>query len=167
MSKAARASSKENDNDAVSAAKLLDLRLAESNWTFDLSQLQRLDELQKFTHQSIADEPYFSPENGQLIGKVLCFLVIATDSSVLESEGGLEDAASQAAIICQANYIVAFDVPKNFSIGDARAFFESTAKFAVWPYFRSHVATLAAQSRLELPPLPLTTLVQRVKPSPL
>jgi len=163
MAKAARASSKESYNEAVKEAKLLDIRLTESNWEFDLSMLKQIDQLQKFTDQSISDTPHFSSEDGRLFGKVLCSLLITPNSETDGSDPDAQTEASQAAVSCEATYVVAFDVPKTFTSDDATKFFESTAKFAVWPYFRSHVANLAAQSRLELPPLPLKTLMQRIK----
>jgi len=163
MAKAARPSSKESYNQAVKEAKLLDIRLTESNWEFDLSKLREIGQLQKFTNQSILDAPHFSPENGQLLGKVVCNLLITPNTATDEPDVEAQTETSQAAVFCEATYIVAFDVPKTFTSDDAAKFFESTAKFAVWPYFRSHVANLAAQSRLELPPLPLTTLLQRIR----
>ncbi len=157
MAKPARAPSKDTYNEAVKEAKLLDIRLTESKWAFDLSMLREMDELQKFTNQSILEAPHFSPETGRLVGKVLCRLLITANLAVDEPD------ASQAALDCESSYVVAFEVPKAFTSHNANQFFESTAKFAVWPYFRSHVANLAAQSRLELPPLPLTTLLQRIR----
>lgn len=163
MAKAARASSKESYNQAVKEAKLLDIRLTESSWEFDLSKLREIGQLQKFTNQSILDAPHFSPADGQLLGKVVCNLLIAPNMATDEADEEAQTETRQAAVFCQATYIVAFDVPKTFTSDEATKFFESTAKFAVWPYFRSHAANLAAQSRLELPPLPLTTLLQRIR----
>ena len=158
MAKAVRAPSKANYNEAVKEAKLLDIRLTESNWTFDLSMLGDMHQLKKYTDQSIAGEPHFSPDSGRLIGKVLCNLLITPSEASDDPEANTQSATGQNAVFCKAEYIVVFDVPKSFTSDDATKFFESTAKFAVWPYFRSHVASLAAQARLELPPLPLTTV---------
>lgn len=163
MAKPARAPSKDTYNEAVKEAKLLDIRLTESKWAFDLSMLREMDKLQKFTNQSILEAPHFSPETGRLVGKVLCRLLITANSAVDEPDANTQTDASQAALDCESSYVVAFEVPKAFTSHNANQFFESTAKFAVWPYFRSHVANLAAQSRLELPPLPLTTLLQRIR----
>jgi hypothetical protein len=163
MAKLARAPAKDSYNEAVKTAKLLDIRLTESNWAFDLSMLREIDSLEKYTDQSIPDEPHLSPENGRLIGNIVCSLMITPNLASYEAGADTQIDASQAAVFCKAKYLVAFDVPKTFTQGDANKFFESTAKFAVWPYFRSLVANLAAQSRLELPPLPLTTLLQRIK----
>lgn len=163
MAKAVRSSSKESYNQAVKEAKLLDIRLTESNWEFDLSRLQEIDQLQKFTGQSILDEPYFSPEEGRLVGKVVCNLLITLNPMTEGTDVDAQSEESQAVVDCHATYVVAFEVPKTVTPENAVTFFESTAKFAVWPYFRSHVANLAAQSRLELPPLPLKTLLQRIR----
>lgn len=163
MAKLARTPAKDSYNEAVKAAKLLDIRLTDSNWAFDLSMLREIDGLEKYTDQSIPDEPHLSQENGRLIGNVACRLLITPSLASDGAEADIEIEASQAAVLCEARYLVAFDVPKTFTLRDASKFFESTAKFAVWPYFRSLVANLAAQSRLELPPLPLTTLLQRIK----
>jgi hypothetical protein len=163
MAKTVRAPSKANYNEAVKEAKLLDIRLTESSWTFDLSMLGDMQQLKKYTDQSIAGEPHYSPDSGRLIGEVLCNLLIKPSEASGDPGADTQSTTGQNAVFCKAAYIVVFDVPKTFTSDDAKKFFESTAKFAVWPYFRSHVANLAAQSRLELPPLPLTTLLQRIK----
>jgi hypothetical protein len=149
-------------NEAVNQAELVDLRLVKTSWVVDLSLLDDIEELDKRIDQSLSGLPHFDSETGLLMGQVTCQLWMpnkmdAEDSGIQEGEPEMANV-----VACEASYVVAFRVPQTLASTDAHRFFASTSGFAVWPYFRSHIANLAAQSRIELPPLPLKTLLQRV-----
>jgi hypothetical protein len=162
MSKKLKPVSKTEYNEAVAQAELIDLRLIASSWSIDLSLLDEIDRLEKRIDQSIVGEPHFDAENGMLMGQVTCKLFIPVHGTPEESDNEGASEESNSVVACNSTYVVVFRVPETLSLGDARRFFASTSSFAVWPYFRTHVANLASQSRVELPPLPLKTLLQRV-----
>jgi hypothetical protein len=162
MTKKLKAASKNEYNEAVARAELIDLRLIGSSWSIDLSLLDEIEQLEKQIDQAIVGDPHFDKENGMLMGQVMCQLSIPSNGAEKGSENDESEEELDKVVACNATYVVVFRVPQTLSINDATKFFASTSSFAVWPYFRTHVANLAAESRIELPPLPLKTLLQRV-----
>ena len=119
----------------------------------------------KMLDQKVTEGPHYDPDDGLMLGKVRCrlWVPVGAQNEGPNSEDQEKDVVEAANILeCEANFVVAFKLEHPVSNVDATRFFESTAGFAVWPYFRSHIASMAAQSRVNLAPLPLKTLLQRV-----
>jgi len=58
-------------------------------------------------------------------------------------------------------YLAHYKVDGEFSREDGETFMERVARVAVYPYFRSLIASLVAEAGLQMPPLPILSLQPR------
>lgn len=63
----------------------------------------------------------------------------------------------------QAEYVILFELSTQHDTDIAEAFFSRIAPISVWPYFRVHVASMAAEGGVNIPVLPIKKLLHRVK----
>lgn len=60
-----------------------------------------------------------------------------------------------------ARYLVSYHVHGGCSQADGEVFVERVGRVAVYPYFRSLIATLVADAGVQMPPLPVISLAPR------
>jgi hypothetical protein len=58
------------------------------------------------------------------------------------------------ALRCVADYGLYYSIPDGSTEAAAKGFCQNVGSFAAYPYFRTHVATMAANAGIMLPPLP-------------
>ena len=140
----------------VSSASLEDLLLTFSVFKASLAFRASGDDVER----SADSEPInCMMDDGILIGEVQCNVLI--EKAKGEEQPG--DREGDRLFSVDARYTVAFKVTGEHSQDAARAFFNKMAPVAVWPYFRSYVAALAASANVDVPILPLKKLVQSLK----
>jgi preprotein translocase subunit SecB len=99
---------------------------------------------------------HYDPAAEMLLGYIQCRIWMnkASDKT-LETKPSLDEAFEKSLFSISAKYFVAFKIEGSHEKGCVDSFYERTAPFTAWPYFRALVAQLAAAANLEIPVLPI------------
>lgn len=151
-------------NEAVKQATLLGIMLTSSSFDVTNDFRDEHEQSDKYIDQTIVGSPDFDAEEGLLIGMVRCrvWMISAAQREELKDAQPDEVFASSFFAV-EAIYDVIFKVSGEHETSTLEAFFEKMAPFAVWPYFRSHLATVSAEAALNVPILPIKKLFHPVK----
>lgn len=141
---------------AVEHATLDVIRLVSSSFKVDPAFHDQ--EMKRFIAQEVQGVDY-NEETGSLFGMVLCRCWMAPKASDSEASAVSKDTKL---LSIDAEYIILFSVTGEHTKDTMQTFFNQIAPMSVWPYFRSHVASKAAEGHVEIPTLPLKKLVRRV-----
>ena len=159
-----KATKKRNGNDeAIKNCHLVHIGLVESHF-FMRSEFDELMEgSQKFLELSCSDDVYFDEEQKTLQGVVNCVMWMVSNEIERSTEevtiGNSQDTSSEDVIILiQGAYHVAYAVDGGVTENEADQFFRSFSSMAAYPYFRQHVADVAARASVSIPILPIKRL---------
>jgi hypothetical protein len=133
-------------NALVAAAQLQDIRLVKSAFELAPEGIEVRPEW-KFTHACEIDQMHFDAAKSLLIASV------SAEANAEIGEQGSVSHHTMLSITCQ--YVVFYSVTGSPSDAAIDSFARRVARFAAYPYFRAHVAELASQAGLQLPPLPV------------
>ena len=148
---------------AVEDATLETVRLVSSEYKMRSSFHDASTDRRTTNHEVSGFE--FDTTRGVLLGTVRCRCSIKRQSS----EGSKTDSTdpegpnAEPVFFVNADYLVLFRLVGEHDRKDVETFFTRVAPLSVWPYFRVHVATTAAQANVNIPVLPIRKLVHRVK----
>jgi hypothetical protein len=134
-------------NSLVAAARLRDIRLLKSEFVLDPDGIDAEDSW-KLNQSCEIQQAQFSPETEML-------LTFVEASAICKIK-------NKKVVTVRCRYLVAYEVqgdPEELAIN---AFAKRVARFAAYPYFRAHVAEIASQAGLRLPPLPIIKEVKYI-----
>lgn len=149
----------------VKKALLEDVLLSASSFKASIEYKANPAGVQRLLNSSVKNWHY---EAGLLIGEVQCNVWI-NRADAKETDSGAIDTAieepnlDKCLFSVETLYTVVFKVPGEHRQETIKAFFDRMAPFAVWPYFRTHVATLASAAQMDVPVLPIKKLFQSVE----
>lgn len=145
----------EKYNGVIDRARLMEVVLTSSEFSVSHNFADEKEASDKFIDEDVMDLHY-DPAEEMVFGYVQCrvWMNRASDNAP-ETKPSLEEAIDKSVFSVQATYFVAVNVEGTHDEGDVKAFFERTGPFVAWPYFRAHVAQLAAAANYEIPILPI------------
>lgn len=149
----------------VEDATLENIRLVSSS--FKISPKFREDdhEVKRFIDQEVKGVD-FDQAAGALVGMVRCRCWMGSDpktgtgSTEVSSE---TDPQKASLLTINAQYVLLFKISGEHGSDSIATFFHRVGPISVWPYFRAHVAAIAAEGNVDIPVLPIKRLVHRVK----
>lgn len=127
-------------NALVAAARLRDIRLLKADFLLDPNGIEN----QEHWKLSQACEIQHAEYNAE--AELLIAWIEAVATCKLKNK---------KAVSIRCRYIVVYDVQGHPESAAVNAFAARVARFAAYPYFRSHVAEVSSQAGLSLPPLPV------------
>jgi hypothetical protein len=145
-------------NEAVDRAELLEVLLESSSFKVDHEFRGEEEASDKFINQRIDEKPDYDPESQMLFGTVRFRVWMNRPEDKAEEAESADESFGSGRLSIETLYVVVFRVTGSHSSDTLSKFFERTAPFSAWPYFRSLVAQFAAASRLEIPILPIKRL---------
>jgi hypothetical protein len=126
-------------NALVAAARLRDIRLIKSDFSLSPDGINRENEW-KLLNTCEIQEVQFDPDG-------LLFAWVAAEA--------ICKIKNKRVAAFRARYLIVYDVHGVPEEPAVEAFARRVARFAAYPYFRAHVAELASQAGVRLPPLPI------------
>lgn len=141
---------------AVERASLERISLRENAFRVSADYRKHLKDADRFIDQTV-HSPHF--EKGLLIGTIECRVWMRKNGDKAEEGAELEGSIFSI----ESRYVVVFKVPGEHSAETVEAFFDRVGPFSVWPYFRTHVAHIAAEAGIDVPILPIKKLFQPVR----
>ncbi|RYZ72542.1 MAG: hypothetical protein EOP09_03055 [Proteobacteria bacterium] len=110
-------------------------------------------ESEKFIDQTLVRDGGYDPETNLLEGFVQC-RVWMTKAGAKKAKTP-DEAFDNALFACEIVYRAVFQISGEHEEATLGQFFERTAPFATWAYFRSHVAQMASAACIKVPILPI------------
>ncbi|MGA9580438.1 MAG: hypothetical protein WBR13_00535 [Allosphingosinicella sp.] len=134
-------------NSVVERALLRSIRLTECR--FDMKPEALEADLSAWPRDIRGDveEVFFDRDNDKLAGIFIFEVVLRF--------------RRKRVLIASAKYLVTYGVSGDIQTDIGELFVERVGRVVAYPYFRSVVATLAAQAGLQMPPLPIISLAPR------
>ncbi|MEQ1707488.1 MAG: hypothetical protein ABL864_04070 [Terricaulis sp.] len=150
-------------NKVVERASLENIVLTSSSFNVSHEFHAEEENADRFIDQ-MASRPHFDEHSKLLMGEVRCrvWMNKATDS-VRDGEKTPGQVFGDSIFSIEAKYGVVFKMPGEHNRDTLDTFFERMAPFSTWPYFRGHVAQVAAESGIDFPILPIKKLFHPVK----
>ena len=148
---------------AVDDAQLVNIRLVSGSFKVSPSFRSSSPDVERFFEQKTS-APKYNAENRALIGMVSCRCWMrpkASSEATTPSDPNGEEPEDLLSI--DAEYVLAFRIEGEHDAQMLNTFFKKLAPLSAWPYFRTHVATVASEGGLDIPPLPIKKLMFRVK----
>ena len=135
-------------NAVVESAELMDIRLISSSFDMSVSlpgllrrQREAGESLIRWLYESELSEYAYSDDDGFLFGQ-FSWKTVGKESR-------------KHVVSVKATYIVVYQLAPGLSGHYVGIFLKKVGRFATYPYFRTLVATLHADARLDVPPLPV------------
>lgn len=130
-------------------ARLRDIRLMSSTYKVDMQSFFDAASQGKITKQAFGGEPGWHQlsDQGTLAGEYLW-------------QASVRFGGRKNALKIQATYVLIYSGLEGANEEYAHLYFQKLARFASYPYFRTHVALHTSSSGLSLEPLP--SLIDRV-----
>lgn len=147
-------------NKLVSAAQLEMIRLISGQFLIPLPSEDEISNGSGFFSQQVRGEIEHRQDIEVVAGAIECKTWMVPDGS--QPHESTQNPRMTFEIT--AVYFVSFKIPGKHNKTDVKAFFSRTAPFAVWPYFRAHVAMIAAESGARLHPLPMLSILPSERP---
>jgi hypothetical protein len=147
----------EQYNAVVAKARLLDVMLTSSNFSVAHGFRGNEGDAAKFLDEA-CDAPSYLIEDHMVFGEVRFRVWMAEQGDDLSKHKDGEAFFKASPLQIEANYIVAFDLPGEHDEDNVVSFFQRTAAFTAWPYFRAIIAQFSAASEVEIPILPIKQL---------
>ena len=146
---------------AVEQSALENVVLVSSSFEMDPRVLTDNDQLERYIDQRVTNIE-FDDQSQLLFGTVEC-RVWACLSGV-ENKRENEEAPSVPKLLAlEAKYMVIFKILGEHDREVIDMFFRKMGPFTTWPYFRVHVAGVAAEAHIDLPVLPIKKLLFPIK----
>ncbi len=149
-------------NNAVQQASLLNLVMTQSSFEVTHELHEHKVAAPKFITQTVLGSPVLD-DDAVLMGSVRCRVWMNKADDVAEPKPEGDDAFDRGIFKIEALYGVLFKLPGEFDEQTLDTFFNRMAPLATWPYFRTHVAHIAAEAGLDIPILPIKKLLYPVK----
>lgn len=134
-------------NSVVERALLRSIRLTECRFDMKPEALDADLAVWQKDIRGDVEEVFFDRDNGRLAG----FFVF---EAILRFR-------RKRVLVVSAKYLVTYKVSGEIETDIGELFVERVGRVVAYPYFRSVVATLAAQAGLQMPPLPIISLAPR------
>lgn len=149
-------------NNVVEHASLENILLTSS--VFDLRHdfYDEEESIDRFIDQATS-APHFDEQSRFLMGSVQCRVWMNKQADNISERRLPEEAFADSILSVTATYSLIFAVPGEHDSETLSTFFRRMAPFSVWPYFRVHVAQVAAESGIKIPILPIKKLFHPVK----
>jgi hypothetical protein len=145
--------------ETVDQASLERISLRSSAFQLRLDEYRQNEkDAARFIDQEVS-EPHFDEESKVLVGTVDCRVWMGKPD---QSGRDKEELFAESFFSVEASYAVIFRIPGDHSVETLHAFFIRMAPFSVWPYFRAHVAAIAAEANLRIPIIPIKKLFRPV-----
>jgi hypothetical protein len=134
-------------NNVVERALLKSIRLTETRFNMKPEALELDLSVWPKDIRGEVEEVFFDRDNDRLAG-IFVFEVIFRSRR-------------KRVLVVSTKYLVTYKVVGDVETDIGELFVERVGRVVAYPYFRSVVATLAAQAGLQMPPLPIISLAPR------
>jgi hypothetical protein len=134
-------------NKVVERAVLRSIRLTEAGFDMKPEELELDPSIWRKDIRGEVEEVFADAESDRLAGTFVFEVVFRYKR--------------KRVLIVSARYLVMYQVSRDYDIDVGELFVERVGRVVTYPYFRSVVATLAAQAGVHIPPLPIISLAPR------
>jgi len=128
-------------NKLVATAQLREIRLVKSEFSLDAEALGAEQASWKHVHSCEIQQSHYDSDDDLLVAWV------NAEASCIKKRKKIVSA--------KCRYLIIYHVDGKPDDAIVNAFAKRVARFAAYPYFRTHFAELASQAGLFLPPLPI------------